>query len=61
MIGRRPRPWNARCAQKGVTIPRNDLFVASVGICTGLTVACRDAHFDIVGRAIGNPLKVEQI
>jgi predicted nucleic acid-binding protein len=46
---------------KGVTIPRNDLFVATVGIRTGLTVACRDAHFDAVGRVIGNQLKVEQI
>jgi hypothetical protein len=46
---------------KGVTVPRNDLFVATVGIRTGLMVACRDAHFDVVGRAIGNRLKIEQI
>ena len=46
---------------KGVTIPRNDLFVATVGIRTGLVVACRDAHFDAVSRAVGNRLKVEQI
>jgi predicted nucleic acid-binding protein len=46
---------------KGITIPRNDLFVATVGIRTGLVVACRDAHFDAVGRAIGDQLRVEQI
>jgi predicted nucleic acid-binding protein len=46
---------------KGVTVPRNDLFVATVGIRTGLVVACRDAHFDAVGRAIGDRLKIEQV
>ena len=46
---------------KGITVPRNDLFVATVGMRTGLVVACRDAHFDIVRRAVGNRLNVEQL
>ena len=46
---------------KGVTIPRNDLFVATVGIRTGLGVVCRDAHFDAVKRVVGTRLTVEQI
>src|SRR6185312_9244949 len=46
---------------KGITIPRNDLFVATIGLKTGLAVTCRDAHFDAVNRAIGGRLKVEQI
>jgi predicted nucleic acid-binding protein len=46
---------------KGVTVPRNDIFVATVGIRTGLVVACRDAHFEAVGRAIGNRLRIEQV
>ena len=31
---------------KGISVPRNDLFVATVGIRAGLVVLCRDAHFD---------------
>jgi predicted nucleic acid-binding protein len=46
---------------KGVTVPRNDLFVATVAVRTGMAVACRDAHFDAVGRAMGGRLKVEQL
>jgi predicted nucleic acid-binding protein len=46
---------------KGVTVPRNDLFVATVGIRTGFVVTCRDAHFDAVRRIVGDRLKVEQI
>jgi predicted nucleic acid-binding protein len=46
---------------KGVTIPRNDLFVATVAIRAGLTVTCRDVHFDAVGKALGGRLKVDQI
>jgi predicted nucleic acid-binding protein len=45
---------------KGLTIPRNDLFVAVVGIRAGLPVACRDAHFDAMHRAFGKRLMVEQ-
>ena len=46
---------------KGQTIPRNDLFVAAVAIRSGLTVTCRDSHFDAVRRVVGERLKVEQV
>ena len=45
---------------KGVTIPRNDLFVATVAMRAGLSVVCRDAHFDAVRGVVGNRLVVEQ-
>jgi predicted nucleic acid-binding protein len=47
--------------EKGVTIPRNDLFVATVALRTGLTIACRDAHFDAIRQNTDGRLKVEQI
>jgi len=46
---------------KGLTIPRNDLFVATVAIRTGLPVVGRDAHFDLVKELVGDRLKVEQL
>jgi hypothetical protein len=46
---------------RGVNVPRNDLFVATVAIRTGLVILCRDAHFDLVATAIGAKLKVEQV
>jgi predicted nucleic acid-binding protein len=46
---------------KGLTVPRNDLFVATVAVRAGLPVACRDAHFDALSRALGGRLKVEQL
>jgi predicted nucleic acid-binding protein len=45
----------------GLTIPRNDLFVATVAIRTGVPVVCRDAHFDQVRRIVGERLGVEQL
>lgn len=46
---------------KGLNVPRNDLFVATVAIRTGTTVLCRDAHFDAMKKMTGGALKVEQI
>ncbi len=46
---------------KGLTIPRNDLFVATVAIRVGLPVVCRDAHFDAMRKALSGKLKVEQV
>ena len=46
---------------RGVTIPRNDLFVATVAVRTGLPVVCRDAHFDSARRILGGRLMVEQV
>ena len=45
----------------GLTIPRNDLFVATVAIRAGLPVVCRDAHFDAMRKALGERLSVEQL
>ena len=46
---------------KGVTIPRNDLFVATVAIRTGLPIVCRDVHFSSLRDAVGPRLKTEQL
>lgn len=46
---------------KGLTIPRNDLFVATVAIRLGIPVLCRDAHFEAARKALGARLKVEQV
>ncbi len=45
---------------KGLTIPRNDLFVATIAIRTQLPVACRDTHFDAIRKVVGARLAVEQ-
>jgi predicted nucleic acid-binding protein len=45
---------------KGLTIPRNDLFVATVAIRAKLPVACRDTHFDAIRKVVGARLAVEQ-
>jgi predicted nucleic acid-binding protein len=46
---------------KGLQVPRNDLFVATVAIRTGLTILCRDAHFIAAQSVVGKRLKVEQV
>ncbi|MBM3831752.1 MAG: PIN domain nuclease [Verrucomicrobia bacterium] len=45
---------------RGLTVPRNDLFVATVAIRTGFPVVCRDAHFDAARQGVGDKLRVEQ-
>jgi predicted nucleic acid-binding protein len=49
-----------RLRAKGLTIPRNDLFVAVVAIRARLPIVCRDKHFDAIGKITDN-LKVEQL
>ena len=46
---------------KGLMVPRNDLFVATVAVRVGLPVACRDTHFDALSRLLGARLTVEQL
>jgi predicted nucleic acid-binding protein len=46
---------------KGLNVPRNDLFVATVGIRTGVVILCRDAHFSAAQQVAGERLKVEQV
>jgi predicted nucleic acid-binding protein len=50
-----------RMRAQGVTIPRNDLFVVTVAIRTGLTVICRDQHFETARQVSGNRLNVDQL
>ncbi len=45
----------------GVTLPRNDLFVAVVAIRTGFSVLCRDQHFERMRKIFGAHLKVDQV
>ncbi len=62
-----PEDWRAAALTerhlraKGLTIPRNDLFVATVAMRTGLPVVCRDAHFDAARKVLGDKLMVEQV
>jgi predicted nucleic acid-binding protein len=46
---------------KGLKVPRNDLFVATVAIRTGLSLLCRDAHFTAINNALGHKINVDQI
>ena len=46
---------------RGLILPRNDLFVATVAMRTNLTLVCRDTHFDTVRKVAGDSLKVEQL
>jgi predicted nucleic acid-binding protein len=46
---------------RGLTLPRNDLFVATVAIRTRLALACRDTHFDTLREVVGETLDVEQV
>jgi predicted nucleic acid-binding protein len=39
-----------------LNVPRNDLFVATVAIRTGLVVLCRDAHFVAAQKVAGEKL-----
>jgi predicted nucleic acid-binding protein len=62
-----PDDWRAaallerQLRAKGLTVPRNDLFVATVAVKTGLTLVCRDSHFDTVRKVSGDTLKIEQL
>jgi predicted nucleic acid-binding protein len=46
---------------KGLKVPRNDLFVATVAIRTGLSLVCRDAHFTAINAALDHKMKVDQV
>jgi predicted nucleic acid-binding protein len=49
-----------RLRAKGLTIPRNDLFVAAVAIRVRIPVVCRDKHFDAVKKIVAE-LQAEQV
>lgn len=44
----------------GLTVPRDDVFVAVVAEAHGVTLLCRDRHFDMIRRCAGVHLSVEQ-
>ena len=46
---------------KGLNMPRNDLFVATVAIRAGMVVLCRDVHFSAAQKVAGERLQVEQV
>ena len=46
---------------RGLQVPRNDLFVATVAIRAGVPIVCRDSHFTAAQKIIGEKLKVEQV
>jgi len=46
---------------KGLTIPRNDLFVATVAVRVEVPVVCRDAHFEAMRKVLGTQLQVEPV
>ncbi len=50
-----------RFRANGLTIPRNDLFVATVAIRTRSPVVCRDSHFNAMRQVVGGKLAVEQL
>jgi predicted nucleic acid-binding protein len=61
-----------RLGTKGLTVPRNDIFVAVKAIRLRQPVVCRDKHFDAIKRIVdeglgddekrfGGELVVEQV
>jgi len=63
----RPEFWvsaaqlEAKLREVGITVPRDDIFVASGAIGHGLTLLCRDRHFDLIRQHGDRRLRVEQI
>jgi len=47
--------------QRGVTVPRDDILVATVAFENQLVLLCRDAHFNLIEKKSGCTLKIEQI
>lgn len=47
--------------QRGVTVPRDDILVATAACEHQLVLLCRDAHFDLIAKESGCALKIEQI
>ncbi len=45
---------------RGITVPRDDLFVAALGLQANLEILCRDRHFDLI-RQSGVSLRITQL
>ncbi len=62
----RPEFWDQaadldrRLRKKGVTIPRDDLFIAVAAHRLSLTLVCKDKHFDLIREKTGFALQIEQ-
>jgi len=46
--------------QNGVTVPRDDVFVATVALEEDWPILCRDKHFDQIRTTIESKLQIEQ-
>ena len=46
---------------KGLRLPRNDLFVATVALRTGRDLVCRDRHFEQMRDQAGFKLRLEMV
>jgi predicted nucleic acid-binding protein len=46
---------------RGLQVPRNDLFVVTVGMRAGLVILCRDAHFTAAQKIAGEQLQIEMV
>lgn len=49
-----------RLRKKGVTVPRDDLFVATIAHEMKLPLVCKDQHFDLIHEKGNFSLKIEQ-
>ncbi len=50
-----------RLRKAGVTLPQDDLLIATVALGRGIPVLCRDQHFSMIKAHVYQKLKVEQI
>jgi predicted nucleic acid-binding protein len=61
-----PDDWRAaavlerRLRAKGLTLPRNDIFVAVIAVRLRQPVACRDKHFDTIKKTVNEGLTDDQ-
>ena len=46
--------------RRGISVPRDDVFVATVALRTKMAVICQDSHFDLMRDKGGLPLAIEQ-
>ena len=49
-----------RLQAEGLTVPRNDIFVAVIAIKLRQPVACRDKHFDAIKKVVNRNLSDDE-
>ncbi len=57
---RKAAEFEQQSRARGLTVPRDDIFVATVAAQAGLPIGCHDKHFDWLRDRAGLPLDVEQ-